>query len=568
MKAVSYTTIISFAIALSFCSFSYELILAKTIGILTNSTVIVQSITIGIYILFLGVGTIVCDRKKRDNPEQELFSIEILLSISGAVCVILAMLLHTGKMYVSMTDVLLMPSSADVAYYEAVENAEKLPMLVFMILVQAITAWIGFLSGYEIPLLIALATKHKHPDKDNEIIGYGALGTLVATLCFAFLFLRYLDVDKTAILVASFNLLLGGYVLFVLWKPMKKIMHIGAIAFSIAVIVGAFIISPIVYQIDLKTYYYYDMHVTKSPLKADGFTTFLNNVPEVKRTKTLYQYIDEVKKAAPDAAETDISIFLDRNFQFQVIYKDDVYHEGMAHVPVNLFEYVPKKILVLGAGDGLLIRELLNYGDKVDSITHIELDKDMLNMSNTHEIISDVNQKSLMDKKVTTLIQDAFYYVRNSKEVYDAIYIDFPYPYSYDLIRLYSKEFLTYVSRRVIPNGYIVMDIPLYDDSEVANLPPETIKNFSRNNSIFFSTIKAAGLDYGVYDVGADPFVLMFKNNDKVQDQLSRPHMFQYHRPTLKEPRQVRIENYSYEIGDEYVNSIFRPKLLNVGNEY
>ena len=125
MNAVSYRTIIFFAIVLSFCSFMYELLLAKTIGSLTNSTVIAQTITIGVYILFLGLGTLACDRKERKNPAKTLFSIEITLAISGAVCVIAAMLMHTAKIYLTMTNVLLLSPSSDMVYYEAVSEAEK-----------------------------------------------------------------------------------------------------------------------------------------------------------------------------------------------------------------------------------------------------------------------------------------------------------------------------------------------------------------------------------------------------------------------------------------------------------
>ena len=112
------------------------------------------------------------------------------------------------------------------------------------------------------------------------------------------------------------------------------------------------------------------------------------------------------------------------------------------------------------------------------------------------------------------------------------------------------------------------MDVPLYDDTEVVNLPDQSLHNFTRSNSIFFNTIMAAGFDYGVYDVGADPFVIMFKDNDEVKSKLLQPHMFRYYRPGIEEPRQVRIEQYTYRKGEKYINSIFHPKLLNINNEF
>jgi len=564
MPKLSYRSIVILCILLSFCSFTYELLLAKTLGVLTDSAVIIQSLTIGIYILALGLGTIVADRKIVEKPEEKLFNVEICLSSMGACCVLLTILLNTLKTYYSMTDVLGIETSSNYEYYDSVQVAEKLPFTLFFLTSELITFWVGFFSGFEIPLLIALAKENNHQNKDNEIIGFTSFGTLLATIIFAFIFMPIMDVDKSAIMVALINFGISIY-LYIIFKNIRTIMHKIYLAFNFAIIVLVMIFSPIIYQIDLKSFYYYDTNIVTQPLKEEGFLTFMDNVPRVERIKTLYQYIDIVKPPEKNSSPTQMTVFLNRHFQFAIFKENDVYHEGMSHVPVNFFKKVPENILVLGAGDGLLINELLKYGDKVQTITQIELDEEMYKLSNTHPILSETNNKSLLNDKVTTIIQDAFYFVRNTKNKYDAIYIDFPYPHNYDIARLYSTEFFKFVSKIVKDDGYIVMDVPVFNPEELTDLPEYAINESKNGNNIMFSTVASSGLKYGVYDVGSDPFFILYKNNKEVDEIFSTPRMFRYYRPGLEDARQVIIENYDYEIDDKYVNSIFNPKLLKLG---
>jgi len=564
MPKLSYLSIIILCILLSFCSFTYELLLAKTLGVLTDSAVIIQSLTIGVYILALGLGTMIADRKIIEKPADKLFNIEICLSSMGACCVILTILLNTLKTYYSMTDVLGISTSSDYDYYDKVQMAEQLPFMLFFLTSELITFWVGFFSGFEIPLLIALAKESNHHNKDNEIIGYTSFGTLLATVVFAFILMPIMDVDKSAILVALINFGISIY-LYIHFKSIRKLTHKIYLAFNFVIIIFVMIFSPIIYQIDLKSYYYYDTNVLKHPLKEEGFLTFMDNVPDVERIKTLYQYIDIVKPAEKTSSATQMTVFLNRHFQFSIFKENDAYHEGMSHVPVNFFKKVPENILVLGAGDGLLINELLKYGDEVKSITQIELDQEMYKLSINHPILSKTNNKSLLDKKVTTIIQDAFYFVRNTKNKYDAIYIDFPYPHNYDIARLYSTEFFKFVSRIVNEDGYIIMDVPAYNREEITDLPEYAIEELKNGNNIMFSTVASSGMRYGVYDVGSDPFFILYKENKEVDKIFSSPRMFRYYRPGLEKPRQVLIEQYDYEIDDKYVNSIFNPKLLKLG---
>ena len=66
---------------------------------------------------------------------------------------------------------------------------------------------------------------------------------------------------------------------------------------------------------------------------------------------------------------------MNENFQFSTD-EDKFYHEAFSHMPMMMLNKIPQNVLVLGAGDGLLVRELIKHSTITD-ITLIELDGEM-----------------------------------------------------------------------------------------------------------------------------------------------------------------------------------------------
>ena len=56
-----------------------------------------------------------------------------------------------------------------------------------------------------------------------------------------------------------------------------------------------------------------------------------------------------------------------------------------------------------------------------------------------------MNEDSLNDPRITRHFDDAFRFIRNSSDQFDAIYLDFPDPRDYNLSKLYSREFYHFV---------------------------------------------------------------------------------------------------------------------------
>jgi spermidine synthase len=59
-------------------------------------------------------------------------------------------------------------------------------------------------------------------------------------------------------------------------------------------------------------------------------------------------------------------------------------------------------------------------------------------------------------------IGDGFTWARKHTETYDCVFVDLPHPHSYELSRLYSREFYLSVAKLVTPEGFMAFDFPFF----------------------------------------------------------------------------------------------------------
>ena len=116
--------------------------------------------------------------------------------------------------------------------------------------------------------------------------------------------------------------------------------------------------------------------------------------------------------------------------------KDEfIYHEMISHVPMAVHPQV-EKILVIGGGDGGVVRELAKY-DTVEQIDVVEADP----------LLVEVCRKyfpqmacSLNDPRVHIYHEDRLRFIRSKSDAYDLIIIDSPNPFGAGE-GLFTKEF-------------------------------------------------------------------------------------------------------------------------------
>jgi spermidine synthase len=147
-------------------------------------------------------------------------------------------------------------------------------------------------------------------------------------------------------------------------------------------------------------------------------------------------------------------LYLNNNLQFSS-FDEYRYHEGLV-VPALAAHPNPAKILVLGGGDGLAVRLLLK-DPRVQSITLVELDREMISLFRDHDELARLNDFSLRSPKVHVILGDAFRWLEEKKETFDVAFVDFPDPGNYAVGKLYTDHFYRRLAEHLNPGGLFVV---------------------------------------------------------------------------------------------------------------
>ncbi len=132
----------------------------------------------------------------------------------------------------------------------------------------------------------------------------------------------------------------------------------------------------------------------------------------------------------------------------QTTEKDEfIYHEMLSHVPL-LSHKSPKKILIIGGGDGGILREVLKH--EITKVTLVEIDKNVIELS--HKYLPKISRNSFRSKKAEVIIKDGAEFVKTTGDKYDVIIIDSSDPIGPARI-LFQKEFYKNISRIMNKDG-------------------------------------------------------------------------------------------------------------------
>ena len=77
-------------------------------------------------------------------------------------------------------------------------------------------------------------------------------------------------------------------------------------------------------------------------------------------------------------------------------------------------------------------------------------------MFQTEKILTDINKKSLTNKKVKVVADDALKFIKEDDQLYDLIIVDLPDPRTTQLSNLYNKQFYELVDKRLSRMGLMV----------------------------------------------------------------------------------------------------------------
>jgi spermidine synthase len=451
--------------------------MAQTLSALMGNTVMRYSITIGVYLASLGVGAIFFEKGDEKDYARRLIRIEIWLSIIGGLAVLTICSFDIFHRFLGNT----------ASFFSAGLGQQILPVL-FFVLCNTVIVLVGILSGHEIPLLIALS-EAKKPNTMNRVLGIDYFGSLLGAALFPVVLLPKLGLFALSYLTGLLNAF--ACILLLIFNPVTgKFRHIkitGTVTIGLLLLLT---FTGNTQRFFLKKFYYYQDITSFSAL----FDSFKRH-PEIEEFRSPYQHIHIVN--APDGSlqrliydqysnkfikepnfPQDMWLFLNNKYQF-TSNVEEFYHEFFVHVPIQWMQ-PPEEVLVLGAGDGIVVRELLKYKN-IKRIKIVDLDPQMLYLARHHPFLQKVNHRSLEDPRVTVIVDDAFSWLQRCDQKFSAIYIDFPDPNTYDLAKLYSLEFYSLVRHCVSEDGFVAADLPAGE----SDLWDE-----------YYSTLRAAGFQH------------------------------------------------------------------------
>ena len=128
-----------------------------------------------------------------------------------------------------------------------------------------------------------------------------------------------------------------------------------------------------------------------------------------------------------------------------------VYHEMMAHVPLMALNK-PKRVLVVGGGDGGVLREVLKH-PSIEKATLCEIDKSVVDLSLEH--YPEIAGGALDDPRTDLVIADGLKYVAETREKFDAIIVDSSEPIGPSAV-LHTPEFFADCKRALKEGGILV----------------------------------------------------------------------------------------------------------------
>ncbi len=128
-----------------------------------------------------------------------------------------------------------------------------------------------------------------------------------------------------------------------------------------------------------------------------------------------------------------------------------IYHEMMAHVPLMALER-PRRVLVVGGGDGGVLREVLKHPG-VEKATLCEIDRAVIDLSLEH--YPEIAGGAFDDPRADIVIADGLKYAAETKERFDAIVVDSSEPIGPSAV-LHTRAFFADCKRALKPGGILV----------------------------------------------------------------------------------------------------------------
>jgi len=387
------------------CGLAYELIAGALASYLLGDSVMQFSTVIGAYLFAMGIGSWL-SKHVGGNLLIRFIQIELLVGLLGGLSAGLLFLLftlHAGPFRFTLYGLVLL---------------------------------IGILVGLEIPLIMRILKRDvAFKDLVAQVLSFDYIGALAVSVLFPLLLAPHLGLVRSALLFGLLNAAVAAWALWLFRARIGPLALLrGQCIAVIAVLAAAFGFAGTFVSLAEANLYSEDIvHAESSPYQRIVVT----------------RWRDELR------------LYLNHNLQFssrdEYRYHEALVHPGMAALPGA------RRVLVLGGGDGLAVREILKY-PQVESITLVDLDPRMTQLFSQSPMLAELNGGALGSAKVKVVNADALQWLEQSQEMFDFVVADFPDPSNYGLGKLYSTAFYRLLRQHVAETGLIVVQAtsPMY----------------------------------------------------------------------------------------------------------
>lgn len=379
------------------CGLIYELIAGTLASYLLGDSVTQFSTVIGTYLFAMGVGSWLSKFVTRHETRVFVHA-QFLIGLFGGASAALLFVLFPH-------------------------------VAAFRVPLYGLVGLIGALVGLEIPLLLRmLKDRLEFKDLVARVFTFDYIGALLASLLFPLVLVPYLGLVRSGFFFGMLNVAVGLLTLECLvvaspWKRMTRVLGVGLFAALLCGFAGA------------ERWTEWSEH--------SSYTD-----PVIYARSTPYQRLVLTRSGS------DVRLHLNGNLQFSS--RDEYrYHEALVHPGLSRLANA-RRVLVLGGGDGLAVREVLRYA-KVERVTVVDLDGDLTRLFSRQPLLMRLNGGALTDPRVDVVNADAFTWLGSAEGRYDFVIADFPDPSNFSLGKLYTTTLYDRVRRVLEPGGALVV---------------------------------------------------------------------------------------------------------------
>ena len=287
------------------CGIVYELIIGTVSSYLLGNSVYQFSLTIGFFMFAMGLGSWI-SKFFDEQYIRNFVTIEVAIALVGGI--------------------------SSTLLFMAFPFARPLYELTMYTLILLI----GALVGMEIPILTALLSqKNDVRDSIANVMSLDYLGALIGSVAFPLLLLPSLGLVQSSFAIGLINILIATVNVVIFRKQLKNFQNLLFACIAILAMLFVFIV--------------YGTHITRFAEKQLYFDQI------VYSEQTKYQKLVVTRSTST----RDQRLYIDGHIQFSS--RDEYrYHEYLVH-PVLSIPGDVKKVLILGGGDGLALREVLKH---------------------------------------------------------------------------------------------------------------------------------------------------------------------------------------------------------------